>query len=75
MKGAKTLSLYDPAEELVLVVDASTKGLGTCLMQGRRLCLYALHKDQSQLQQHGERMSHGFVLVLSISSHSVMRDP
>ena len=34
MKGTKTLSLYDPAEAVVLEVDASTKGLRACLMQG-----------------------------------------
>ena len=34
MASAKPLALYDTKEDLILEVDASTKGLGACVMQG-----------------------------------------
>ena len=41
VKGAKNLSLCEPAEEMVLEVDASMKGLCACLMQGVRIISFA----------------------------------
>ena len=41
VKGTKTPGLYNSAEELVLEVDTSTKGLGSCLMQEGRLISFA----------------------------------
>ena len=70
VKGTKTLGLYDPADELLLEVDPSTKGIGTCFIQGGRLISCAsksLIKTKANYSNI-ERKCIMVVFVLSLSS-------
>ena len=60
----KTLSLYNPKEDLILEDDVSTTGPGACLMQGGQLVSYA-SKSLSKTESNYSNIEHKYLAVVS----------